>query len=303
LVRQALYARADIVIDDHQGDPGPMFVRHRWLHGLNPRAVHVVLSPFGLTGPYAAYRANEFIDLAVSGHLQITGDQDREPLQAGGPWSGYVAGTIAAVAALAAAHRAARTGEGRLIDIGRMEAMASVHQWSLILYTHQGCVKRRWGNRMAESYYPYSFYRCVDGWVCIGSASPIQWEGFCLALGVPELLTEERFATGGDRFDRADELDGIVGPIIEGMTMAETIASMQEHRVPAGPVLSAVETLLDEQLDERGFWAPLEHIGLGVRVPERAFHLADEPPFRPAPARGRDTDAVLRRWGVSTRVS
>jgi crotonobetainyl-CoA:carnitine CoA-transferase CaiB-like acyl-CoA transferase len=296
--RQFLYARADIVIDDHEGDPAPILERDRWLRGLNRRMVHVVLSPFGLTGPYAAYRGNEFIDLAMSGHLLITGDPDREPLQAGGPWSGYVAGTIAAIAGLAAAHRADQTGEGRLIDIGRMEAMASVHQWTLVQYTHQGYVKRRLGNRMGESLYPYSFYRCSDGWVCIGTASALQWEGFCLALDVPELLIEDRFATSGDRFDRADELDEIVVPRMERLTMAETVARMQRHRVPAGPVLNSVETLLDEHLDERGFWAPLNHIGPRARVPARAFHLVGEPPFRPAPRRGENTEAVLHRWGV-----
>src|SRR5262249_34495621 len=158
-------------------------------------------------------------------------------------------------------HRVEQTGEGRLLDIGRMEAMASIHQWSLIIYTHQGYVMRRWGNRMAEFLYPYSFFRCSDGWVCIGVASPLQWEGFCLAIDRPEFLLDQRYETGGHRFDHADEIDAIICPILEELSVAEVVTRMQTHRVPTGPILSAIETLLDDQLNQRRFWAPLSHLG------------------------------------------
>jgi crotonobetainyl-CoA:carnitine CoA-transferase CaiB-like acyl-CoA transferase len=276
-----------------------VFSKYEELRNLNPSVIYVVLSPFGLTGPYRSYLGNEFIDLAASGHMSITGDPDREPLQAGGPWSGYAAGTMAAIGALAALHRVEQTGEGRLLDIGGMEAAASLHQWSLIIYTHQGYVKQRWGNRMAESYYPYSFFRGSDGWVCIGVASPLQWEGFCLAVDQAELLLDERFTTGGDRFDHADDLDAIICPILEKLSVNEVIACMQEHRVPAGPVLSVLETLLDDQLDERGFWASLPHVGPEARVPERAFHLDGEAPFRRAPRPGEHSVQILREVGLS----
>jgi crotonobetainyl-CoA:carnitine CoA-transferase CaiB-like acyl-CoA transferase len=297
--RHELYRRADVVIEYHEGDPEPIRSKYEQLHAVNPGIVHVVVSPFGLTGPYRSYLGNEFIDMAASGHLYITGDPFREPVQAGGPWSAYAAGTIAAIGALAARNQAERTGEGRLLDIASVEAMASLHQWSLIIYTHTGYVKGRWGNRMAESYYPYSFFRCSDGWVCIGAASPIQWEGFCHALDMAEFLGDERFQTGADRFDRADELDATICPKLLEMTTIDTIARMQEHRVPAGPVLSVIQTLLDDQLSERGFWAPLLAVGPGAKVPERAFHLEGEAAFRPAPRQGEHTEAVLREAGLS----
>jgi crotonobetainyl-CoA:carnitine CoA-transferase CaiB-like acyl-CoA transferase len=296
---ERLYGQSDIVVEPHEGDPEPVFSRYEKLRNLNPGLIYVVLSPFGLTGPYSSYLGNEFIDLAASGHLSITGDPDREPLQAGGPWSSYAAGTMAAIGALAAVHRVQQTGEGRLLDIGRMEAMASIHQWSLIIYTHQGYVMRRWGNRMAEFLYPYSFFRCSDGWVCIGVASPIQWEGFCLAIDRPEFLLDKRYKTGGDRFDHADEMDTVICPILEKLSVAEVVARMQAHRVPTGPILGAVETLLDEQLNERGFWAPLSHLGPEARVPERSFHLEGEAAFRRAPRSGEQSVQILRQVGLS----
>jgi crotonobetainyl-CoA:carnitine CoA-transferase CaiB-like acyl-CoA transferase len=76
---------------------------------------------------------------------------------------------------------------------------------------------------------------------------------------------------------------------------------MQEHRVPAGPVLTVVETLLDDQLDERGFWSRLPHLGLQARVPERAFHLDGEAPFRRAPRPGEHSLQILREMGLPER--
>src|SRR5207302_8463590 len=87
--------------------------------------------------------------------------------------------TAAAGGAAAVIH-AARTGEGQLVDVGAMEALAACHQWSLTMYTHTGCVKRRWGNRFGESFHPIALYPCADGWVSIVAPGPRQWEGLCL---------------------------------------------------------------------------------------------------------------------------
>ena len=115
--------------------------------------MHVVLSGFGLTGPYATWRNSPLVDWTSGGYAYITGEPDREPLQGGGPWAAYQHGCWAAIGAAAAAIHAARTGEGQLVDIGAMEAVAASHQWTLTMYTHTGGVKGRWGRRFGESFH------------------------------------------------------------------------------------------------------------------------------------------------------
>ncbi len=130
---------------------------------------------------------------------------------------------------------------------------------------------------------------CRDGWVCVGVATVPQWEGFCLAIGMPELLADERFQTGGDRFDHADDLDAIVIPRLCEMSAGDLVARLQEHRVPASPALTVLDLLADRQLASRGYWARSARVGRarrpsGARVP-RAGSVRAVPrgsPRRPA---------------------
>ena len=172
----------DLVVMSAERDPDDARRRAERWRAAHPALVVVVVSPFGLTGPYAGYRAEPLQDWAVGGHLSLNGEPDREPLPGGGPWITYVHGATAAVGAQVALHRARRSGRGDLVDSGGMEASACAHQWSFVIYTHQGVVKRRWGNRHGEAHHPLSLHPCRDGWVCIASVARHQWEGLCLAM-------------------------------------------------------------------------------------------------------------------------
>ena len=295
---ERLVARADIVIDEVDVEAGKtpelVAVRIERFRALNPRLVTVVCSPFGLTGPYAARRSSALVDWAMSGYAAITGDPDREPLQGGGPWCAYVNGLTASVGAMAALRTAEHTGRGQLVDVSAMDAMAALHQWSIVLATHQGVRKRRSGNRHAESFHPLGILPCKDGAVCIAVSSPAQWEGFCLALEMPELLDDERFATGGDRFDNAGELDAIILPWLLERPRREIVERLQECNVPTSPVLDVLSVQDDEQLADRGFWQPLPHLGEGVVAPSLPVRGPVVGNSRPrAPEIGEDTETVL----------
>jgi crotonobetainyl-CoA:carnitine CoA-transferase CaiB-like acyl-CoA transferase len=263
------------------------------VQAINPGIVYLALSGFGLTGPYRHFRSNDFLDLASGGHLYLTGHPDRHPVQGGGPWAGYATGTMAASACLVAARRARSSGRGQLVDLGAMEALASLHQWTLTLYTHQGYVKRRAGNHMAESYHPMDLVACQDGWVSLAVWGGANWEGFCIAIGMPELLADPRFGSGGDRFDHADELDVLIAPWFAATTVAEVVATLQAHRVPVGPVVPVPEVLDDDHLKARNFWSWAPHLGEQARMPTRAFHTPGDAPLTFAPSVGEHTAAVL----------
>ena len=284
---------ADVVVDYVDGDVDRATADYRRLSAGNPGLVYVAISGFGLTGPYRRYRTNDFLDFASGGYTYITGDPHREPVQGGGPWSGYLVGTTAAVAALTALRRRSQTGRGQLVDVGAMEAMAASHQWTVTLYTHQGVIKRRAGNMHAESFNPLGPVPCQDGWVSMGVASAAQWENFCLAIDRPELLIDDRFQTGGDRFDHADELRELMEPALMSMSATELVERCHEHHVPAGPVLAVPEVLDEPQLLYRHYWHASSRIGGGARMPERPFRLsAADAPFREAPRLGEHTAEV-----------
>ena len=132
-----------------------------------------MLSGFGLTGPYADVAQQR---RSATGPQVATCTSPASPIanrsRAAARGTPTSHGAIAAVGAAAAVIHAARTGEGQVVDVGAMEALASMHQWTVTMYTHIGTVKRRWGNLLGESSHPIGLYRCSDGYVSIVAVTP-----------------------------------------------------------------------------------------------------------------------------------
>ena len=182
-----------------------------------------------------------------------------------------------------------------------MEVMAAFHQWSLVLYTHQGVVKRRAGNRHAESFHPMGPLPCKDGWVAIGVAFVPQWEGFCIAIDRPELLIDERFQTGAKRFDMPTAFDAELLPRLAEIEADDLVELLQEHRVPASKVARRRSSSCDRPADRRRATSGREvDVGsaTGLLPSKRVPHpRRADPPFRPAPRLGGDSEAILAELG------
>ena len=286
---------ADVVLSSCDGDVAAVRSRHEQISAVDASTVHVVVSGFGLTGPYAGWRHSPLVDWAAGGYLYLTGEPDREPVAGGGPWASYVVGVTAAVATAAAAMEAARTGRGQLVDVGAMEAIAAAHQWSITMYTHTGAVKRRWGIRFGEAYHPLSLYRCADDrWICVAAPSRDQWEHFCITADAVELLADESLYPPGERFERADEVDRLTAPFFARHSAEEAVTLLQANRVPAAPVLDFAEVLQSEQEQARDFWCRRDDLAAGAMMPGHAFALGERgaDDLRPAPALGADHAVV-----------
>jgi crotonobetainyl-CoA:carnitine CoA-transferase CaiB-like acyl-CoA transferase len=284
---------ADLVISTFDGDPDGARARHARIAAADPSTVHVVLSGFGLTGPYASWRNSPLVDWASGGYLYLTGEPDREPLQGGGPWAAYLHGATAAIGAQAAVIHAARTGEGQLVDVGAMESVAAGHQWSLTMYTHTGAVKGRWGRRFGESFHPMGPYQTGDGeWIAVGAASRDQWDNFCITTEIVELMADDTLYSAAARFERSAEIDALVAPWLAARTADEAVAAFQANRVPASRLLDFVQVLDSEQLAARQALCPRPDIAPATRVPARPFSLGEQSaPIAPPPAIGADTEA------------
>ncbi len=253
-----LAAGFDAVVLDCQGDLAPVQADIAAAREAQPRLVAVAITPYGFTGPKSAWRAGPLEHWALGGHMSLNGEPDRHPLPGGGPWLTHLVGATAAIGIQAALTNAATTGDGDLVEVSALEALANAHQWSFSLYTHNGVTKRRWGNRFGEQHHPLALYECIDGWVCIAAVSVHQWEGFCIAMDQVELLAREDFYVPAVRFDHADELDEIIAAWTATKTVAEAVTALQDNQVPSGPVASLDDMLASPQLAARDYWVNLD---------------------------------------------
>ncbi len=292
-----LLDRADVVVTTMAAADALAFDQR--IRAERSSLIHVSATSYGLTGPWAGWKSSDLTDWAAGGYLYITGDPLREPLQGAGPWASYVGGIASAVGALAALHARRSTGRGQLVDVGTMETMASAHQWSLTMWSHQGRIKHRANNRHAEAHHPVSLMQVGDGWVCIAAPSQAQWINLCVALDLPEMADDPSYATAGLRYDVAEEIDGRFAPFLMSRTRTEIVEHLQAQHVPASAVLSMDEVLVDEQLEARAYWAYPEDLGEGVKMPGVPFVLPSSPTqFKAAPTLGADTASVLDEVGL-----
>jgi len=224
--------------------------------------VKVAITPFGRTGPRRNWRATPHVLLAMGGYTQLMGDPDRAPLSLPGHYLEFQAGQYGYVAANACR----LAGEARAIDIGMLEVLMSLSQFTTIQWHCMGEIRTRHGNEF-WSVCPTNLYRLRDGWIYVNIV-PAFWDAFTLFIDRPELLIDERFANNDRRMANRAALNAIIADVLIDMTKAEANRRAEECRIPAGVVQRLDEVLEDPHLATRGIWERVSaRDGATVRSP------------------------------------
>ncbi len=273
------------------------------LRELNPRLVHLAISGFGTRGPDAGKPGYDFVIQAVGGLMSITGEPEGRPMKVGVAISDVVSGLFGAVSLLAALLGRERTAsqEGQRVDVSLLQSTLAmlVNQAQSALVTGAAPVRR--GNAH-PSIVPYETFATADGQIAVGVGSERQWARFGLAIGLPGLATDARFATNGDRVTRRDELIPILAARFAQESSATWLARLDEAGIPAGPILDLPAAFRSPQATALGSRVPLQHPVLGsvdqVAIP---FELSGTPASirTPPPTLGEHTDELLAEAGYS----
>jgi crotonobetainyl-CoA:carnitine CoA-transferase CaiB-like acyl-CoA transferase len=124
-----LVACADFLFESAAPSQGrPAWLDPQALAAVNPRLIHVTISPFGLTGPKSGWADSEITLWAAGGPLLLTRGLDERPLRISAPQAYHHAASDAAGAALIAHFARLASGRGQHIDVS---VQASVPQATL----------------------------------------------------------------------------------------------------------------------------------------------------------------------------
>jgi crotonobetainyl-CoA:carnitine CoA-transferase CaiB-like acyl-CoA transferase len=152
------------------------------------------ITPFGLTGPHAHYRATDLVLWNAGGVAGLNGDPthpELPPLKAFGDQAGFQAGLHAAIPSLAALFARLTTGRGDHIEVSTQEALISILELTFEYWPYQGLIASRLGRKPIQ---PLDFLECRDGWVFICCVEEHQWQEFIRMIGSPEWAGIELFA-------------------------------------------------------------------------------------------------------------
>ena len=116
----------DLIVETEK--PGTMNARsldHAALSVRNPRLVMTSITPFGQTGPYAKYEAEDIVALALGGLLYLGGYPDTSPIAAYGNQAYLAAAQFASVASMIAllSVDTGRERAGQHVDVSIQECV------------------------------------------------------------------------------------------------------------------------------------------------------------------------------------
>jgi crotonobetainyl-CoA:carnitine CoA-transferase CaiB-like acyl-CoA transferase len=227
----ALAVRADIVIEDW--GPGALEAMgldpEAWL-ATHPGLVVVRISPWGQAGPWARHPANDFTLQAASGSLEYRGFPWKEPVAAGGRVCDWVAGSFAAVSALAAWRSARRDGAGQIVDLSTFEA--ALH--NLTIFGDIG--SQFLGGLLPRSIEIPSIEPTKDGHIGICTQTGQQWSDFCSMLGRQDIAEDPRFLEARERFEQIDFMQTFIHGWMKERTSAEVTELCELVRIPVAPI-------------------------------------------------------------------
>lgn len=297
-----LAATADVVIENLR--PGAMRrlgLGYDDLSSANPALIYASGSGWGQDGPLAHLPGLDIMAQARSGMMSITGFPGMPPAKMGLPICDLTTALYLALAITAALHERARSGVGQFIDVSLFECGVSYSIWEAGAYFAEGTVGGPHGSAH-QNQAPYQAVQTIDGYVTIGATTPRNWDAFCQALHLEELLEEPRYAGTYDRLQNLDPLIESIEERTRTLTTQQIVDILNDAGVPCAPISDYGQVFTDENLIARDFYWDAEHPTLGaVRQLGSPMRFSRTPTVRgnAGPPLGSDNRRILAELGYS----
>ena len=170
---------------------------------------------------------------------------------------------------LAALRLVEATGQGQVVDVSLLGAAAWTMSSDLSATLVDG-VRPTPQGRIARPHALHGGFRCADArWILLFMPEPHWWPRFCEAVGRPEWIEDERFATYAARAANMPELTRLMDEVFATRPLREWCALFDERGFIWGPASTVDEFAADEQAAADGLFPEIDDAGRAA-VPHRA---------------------------------
>ena len=262
------------------------------LKQLNPGIILCSISGFGQTGAESSRLAYTDVVQAYSGLDYIAGKMnwsDNDPPGFPVSFADTYASLNACVAILAALIHRDQTGEGQAIDISMLDAILASNDSTLQSYIFSD---GKWDKPIGIWRAPL---KMKDGYMAASIA--LQFERTVHAIGMSELLQDERFNTMEKQVLNLKDFLEILRGWAKNQTVAETSKLFEEHGIPYSKVNSIGEVVNSQVVKDRNMLVDMELSGVGkvpvVNTPFK-FSKTQTGPQGPPPFIGQHNQDILQ---------
>ena len=288
-ILKALARDADVVVENFSvGTMERLGLGYEVLKGINPHIILVSITGFGQYGPRSRHHSFDMIGQATSGFMHLNGKEASEatgkklpPLLLPDAMADSIPGSYAALGVLAALNYRSQTGRGQWVDVAQQDVMMYISN-SLVLYPATGVTFLESIRRFRAGV--YDTFQARDGYVAIAAPSGATVDRLKELLGA-ESVTDEA-----------------VIEWVKTKTVEEAMADLVKADIPASPIFTIDDVVVDPQAREREMFVEVEHPGIG-RIGLTGVPLKfSETPLRVesrAPTLGQHNDEILGKLGYS----
>ncbi len=301
-VLMRLVAKSDVLVQNFRPGVaerigvGEDAVRHH-----APAIIHVSISGFGRTGPYADKPVYDPLVQALSGLTTVqAGSDEARPRLVRTIIPDKLTGIVTAQAITAALFNRERTGEGQAIEVSMLDSVISF-MWGSDMET-QTMVDHDIRQQHAQSFIDL-IYETRDGYISVAVQQDKEWEALTRALKRPEWLDDERFRTPAGRQRHIDARLKLTQEVLKTATSAEWLERLEAEDVPCAPVLTRNDMIRHPQIAANGIVIEHDHHLVGrIRQarPAARFSKTDFALRESGTRLGENTDEILKEAGYDS---
>ena len=273
------------------------------IHEINPKLVYCSVSAFGQDGPYSKKPGYDLIAQAMSGIMDLCGEQDGPPVKSGTTLSDYVGAINAYGSIITALRYAEQTGIGQWIDVSLL--MTMIYLNGAVEYLNIGQKLTRSGNHH-NTLAPYGLFEGSHGQsIVLAVISPKLWATLCQTIGRPELTDDPRFCTLQQRRLNAPELIRIIEDWLKTFDdISQAAAILDRAGIPSAKVFDQEDVMNDPHVRAQGY---LVEVPVPNGVTSRDGFIArgciakfSEAPgqVKKAPRVGENNEEIFARYGL-----
>ena len=269
---------------------------------INPSVIYASAYGYGSDGPYERRPGQDVLTQAIGGFGAMNAGADGRPMPVGMSITDLLGGMNGAIAVLAALRHRERTGEGQRVEVNLLASAVAAQSEQAVHFLNTDVGEPDRGTVMHAHPYipaPYGFYATKDGYLALSSGRQIP--DLSRILGVPELVTDPRFATPHARNEHRHEFETLLEEALAHRTTAEWMELMEPEGLFAAPVKTFAEAFTDPQVVQQGMITTIDSPVGELKLLAPPYRLSRTPAtVRTAPPRhGEHTEAVLESVGFS----
>ena len=302
-VFKRLVAESDVVVQNFKtGTLERMGLGYEQLKAVNPRIILASITGFGSNGPYKDLAGYDYIIQAMSGLMEITGDQQSGPMKVGVAIADVLTGLYTTVGILAAIQERNHSGVGQSIDISLFDSQISALVNVASNYLVSGIIPKRLGNQH-PNIVPYQVFPTADQEMVVAVGNDTQFRRFVQVLGVEEWADDHRFATNPKRVENRELLIGMISERMKTQSSRHWREQLEAVGVPNGPINNMKELFADPQVQAREMVVEMAHptaekiklVGSPLKLSRTPVEMKRHPPLY-----GEHTDQVLANLGYTS---